>query len=348
MAVTPDFPPEDEKRVYGSANGEGGGSGYWVEAVGVDKPLSDGAGTTQVSFKVLTGESKPSKNISIRYFFNIKEMAKGIDGLGEVRELYDQAYTEDGEGANGVLTGPFKYDKVADTYYVEITWDGYVIANSGKKYQFDLGMYYGDVWDPTNDWSYDGLKIGKTEDFFAVDDPPETRTDHICIYDDGVLVGGIEPDGTVPEEKPKETTTTKPKATTTTTTTTRTTSKTTTTSTTTKDSKTTTTTTTTAPGVTSVTANDGSQNGFSWGGKTEGTVTLAGDANCDKTVDMADAVLIMQALANPNKYGVGGTDSRALTEQGKLNADVDTSSMGITSNDALKIQQYLLGIIKAF
>ena len=62
---------------------------------------------------------------------------------------------------------------------------------------------------------------------------------------------------------------------------------------------------------------------------------------------MADAVLIMQSLANPNKYDVGGTDERALTEQGKLNADVDDSSKGLTSNDALKIQQFLLGIIKS-
>ena len=349
MAVTPDFPPEDEKRVYGSANGEGGGSGYWIEAVGVDKPNlnGDGSGTTQVSFKVLTGESKPSKNISVRYFFNIKEMAKGIDGLGEVRELYDQAYTEDGEGADGVLTGPFKYDKVADTYYVEITWDGYVIANSGKKYQFDLGMYYGDTWDPSNDWSYEGLKIGKSEDFFAVDDPPETRTDHICIYDNGVLVGGIEPDGTTVEEKPKETTTTKPKTTTTTTTTSKTTTTTTTTSTTTKDNKTTTTTSTEKTTTTTTTTTDNPQIP---GTVAQGDVkvTLAGDANCDETVDMADAVLIMQALANPNKYGLSGTSDKHITSQGAANGDVDKDAAGLTSNDALKIQQFLLGIIKTF
>ena len=36
---------------------------------------------------------------------------------------------------------------------------------------------------------------------------------------------------------------------------------------------------------------------------------LYGDANCDGIVDMSDAVLIMQSLANPNKYGVNGTDS---------------------------------------
>ncbi|WP_294752096.1 glycoside hydrolase family 2 TIM barrel-domain containing protein [uncultured Ruminococcus sp.] len=74
--------------------------------------------------------------------------------------------------------------------------------------------------------------------------------------------------------------------------------------------------------------------------------TVYGDANCDGGVDMSDAVLIMQSLANPNKYGLNGTDSRHITEQGQLNGDVDTSVKGITSNDALRIQKYLLGIVK--
>ena len=56
----------------------------------------------------------------------------------------------------------------------------------------------------------------------------------------------------------------------------------------------------------------------------------------------------MQALANPNKYAVGGTEPKALTAQGNANADVDKSVEGLTVNDALKIQQYLLGIIKSF
>ena len=34
-----------------------------------------------------------------------------------------------------------------------------------------------------------------------------------------------------------------------------------------------------------------------------------GDTNCDCQVDMSDAVLIMQALANPDKYGENGKDS---------------------------------------
>ena len=62
-----------------------------------------------------------------------------------------------------------------------------------------------------------------------------------------------------------------------------------------------------------------------------------GDANNDNTVDMGDVVLIMQALANPNKY--------KLDEPGIYNADVSEAGGGITSNDALVIQKYLLGII---
>ena len=75
-------------------------------------------------------------------------------------------------------------------------------------------------------------------------------------------------------------------------------------------------------------------------------VTKWGDANCDGTVDMGDAVILMQALANPNKYGVNGTDQHRITEQGMRNADVYENGSSITTNDALSIQKYLLNIIK--
>lgn len=73
----------------------------------------------------------------------------------------------------------------------------------------------------------------------------------------------------------------------------------------------------------------------------------AGDANVDGKTDMADVVLIMQYLANPNKFGINGADEHHITEQGLFNTDVDKSSEGVTGNDALKIQQYLLGIIES-
>lgn len=64
-------------------------------------------------------------------------------------------------------------------------------------------------------------------------------------------------------------------------------------------------------------------------------VSLWGDANCDKTVNLADAVSILQSIASPDKY--------ALSAQGAANADVNLSGNGISSLDALAIQKYLLG-----
>ncbi|WP_294753020.1 serpin family protein [uncultured Ruminococcus sp.] len=68
---------------------------------------------------------------------------------------------------------------------------------------------------------------------------------------------------------------------------------------------------------------------------------ISGDVNCDGAVDMADAVLIMQALANPDKYGINGTAENHLTEQGRLNGDFNGD--GLTVGDALTIQKKLLG-----
>ena len=54
-----------------------------------------------------------------------------------------------------------------------------------------------------------------------------------------------------------------------------------------------------------------------------------GDANVDGDVNMADAVLIMQSLSNPNEY--------KLSEQGLINADYNDDG-GVTALDALEIQ----------
>ncbi len=202
MAPTPNFPPEDEKRGGDDANGGSSSSGYWVEACGIDDINADGAGVTKVSFKVCSGATKPSTKVKVRYFFNIKEISGGIDAVNTAKELYDQSSAEV-EDADGIMSGPFKYEKLADTYYVDVDWDGYAIANSGKKYQFILGLYYGDKWDPSNDWSYNGLKIYDKDDAFF-GNGNEEENPNICVYDDGVLVGGTEPDGTVPDTAKKE------------------------------------------------------------------------------------------------------------------------------------------------
>ena len=67
-----------------------------------------------------------------------------------------------------------------------------------------------------------------------------------------------------------------------------------------------------------------------------------GDANDDDGIDMGDVVIVMQALANPNKYGMEGTDDHHITKQGWVNADIIGTSSGVTTDDALAIQEYLL------
>ena len=64
---------------------------------------------------------------------------------------------------------------------------------------------------------------------------------------------------------------------------------------------------------------------------------LYGDANCDGTVDVSDAVIIMQSLSNPSKY--------KLTEEGKANGDCSNTGDGITNADALAIQRYKLQLV---
>ncbi|MCM1506402.1 MAG: cellulose 1,4-beta-cellobiosidase [Ruminococcus flavefaciens] len=64
---------------------------------------------------------------------------------------------------------------------------------------------------------------------------------------------------------------------------------------------------------------------------------LWGDTNCDGKVTLADAVLIMQALSNPNEY--------KISEQGQKNGDVVDNGNGITPIDALAIQYVDLEII---
>lgn len=84
------------------------------------------------------------------------------------------------------------------------------------------------------------------------------------------------------------------------------------------------------------------------GDKTEGTTGddtyLKGDANCDGSVDISDAVLIMQALSNPNRFGLKGSDKKHITPAGEKNADV-VGNNGITGADALEIQEYILGLV---
>ncbi|MDE6679097.1 MAG: glycoside hydrolase family 9 protein, partial [Ruminococcus sp.] len=188
MKPTKDFPPAPK-----FSGGSTGGNNYWVNACGIDDLKADGCGVTKVSLMVMTDSTKVNNDISVRYYFNSSEISD-INTV-QASKLYDQSEIE--AGATSTISGPYKYEKTPDTYYVEIKWDDYNIANSGKKYQFSVGMHYGDKWNPENDWSYDGLKIYENDSAFF-ETGNEVKVDNICVYSDGVHVGGIEPDGSSP------------------------------------------------------------------------------------------------------------------------------------------------------
>ncbi len=101
-------------------------------------------------------------------------------------------------------------------------------------------------------------------------------------------------------------------------------------------SKTTTSTTTATETTTASSATSSAATSATTSGKQE--EPLYGDANLDKKVSVADAVAILQSLANKDKF--------ELQPQGRINADCFDVGDGITANDALAIQKLDAGEIK--
>lgn len=261
-----------------------------------------GASYTEIKAWAMNHTAWPArvqKNISYRYYFDVSEVLAAGLSVDDIKvEGKSQQY---GEGKQGYaeVSGPYKYegDSTGNTYYAEVKFlDGRAIQPTGQsehrdEVQFRIsvpdaidGKPTTGAWDPSNDWSYEGV-----ED--ATDlKKPDSINSHITMYVDEILVWGEEPDGTkaVPGADLGIT-----------------------------------------PPPTTSTESSQSSSG--------GNVTLWGDSNEDGEVNLADAVLIMQTLANPAKY--------KITDQGKLNADVDTNGDGVTSGDAFVIQKYVLGLI---
>lgn len=249
--------------------------------------------------------ARVQKDISYRYFFDVSELIEAGYSIDILKvEGKSQQYRE-GEQGYAEVSGPYKYegDPSGNTYYAEIKFlDGRAIQPTGQsehrdEVQFRVsipdaidGKSTKGAWDPTNDYSYEGVT--------ATDSlkNPASYNKHIPMYINGVLVWGEEPDGTkaVPgadlgEEQQPTTGSTEPSQTETT------------------------------------------QGGIA--------AKVWGDSNCDEAVNLADAILIMQAKANPSKY--------ELSEQGAANADVYKTGDGITNGDALSIQRYLLGLVES-
>jgi len=196
MKPDENFPPEeevDEEELFSGGN-------FWVSGYCEDKPESTGAGATKLTFFVNTDSLEPHTDLSVRYYFDISEFENGhtIPSSFVLQSTYDQVQTEVDDRA-AVISKPQLYKDT--TYYVEVSWPDYAIANSNKKIQLILGMYYGDNWDPDNDWSRQGIKdIGAEYDDIVSGVELAEKCEYVCVYADGELVGGTEPDGTKPKK----------------------------------------------------------------------------------------------------------------------------------------------------
>lgn len=209
QTTAPFTPPVDDGgRGSSSGGGENDGpGGTWVEALGMDDLKADGAGVTKLSIMVKSTLAKAPENLTVRYYFNISELANLSNVQASI--ISDQVATEAAPAKSSVAQ-PVVWEKDSKVAYIELSWGDYNFANCGKKVQLTLGLYYGDKWDPTNDWSYQGLTMFENDSaFYGTGN--EKRADNICVYDGGVLIGGIEPDGTVPSTDEPTVTTTEPK-----------------------------------------------------------------------------------------------------------------------------------------
>lgn len=248
------FPPSEES-LKGEINE------YYIEA----RVVQENTARSQVEVKVYNDTSIPPKyvnNIKCRYFFNISELlAAGQDIDDIIVEIY---YDQENANTNGesyaTISEPVKWDNDG-TYYVEISWQNCEFYGT-RTFHFgliaDMDDNYQTNWDPTDDYSRQGLEISEEA---------LTITKLIPVYVDDELVWGLEP------------------------------------------------------------------------GMSEDDSALYGDANDNGTVEIADAVYVLQAIADPSN------SEFKRTSQGEINADCHKTGNGVDAEDALAIQQYRAEII---
>lgn len=295
----PDFPPTETPK--------------WDEFL-VKASINQSAGSyTELKVFAMNHSAWPArtvKNLSYNYYFDISELVDAGYSINNVsvRVGYDQHASDKGAIS---ISDPIQYS--GNIYYVKLSFaDGSVVMPTGQsehrsecQFRISIPDNIQGVWDPTNDYSYQGLTQGG-EDAMV-------ETPYITMYDGDTLIWGVEPDGTKPDPT---VTTTKPSVTTTTTTTT----------TTTATEPVTTTeqpdTTTAAPDTTTAT-NSGTT-------KQPNPNALYGDVNLDGSVTLADLVTFQ-------KQQRGALDFNAQQE---ANADCEqTETAG--SVDALDLRALL-------
>ncbi|MGN0592392.1 MAG: glycoside hydrolase family 9 protein [Ruminococcus sp.] len=175
------FPPSEES--YKGEINE-----FYIEA----RVVQETDARSQVEVKVYNDTSLPPRyidDIKCRYFFNINELLAAGQTIDDVIiEIY---YDEENANTNGesfaTISEPVKWDNNGN-YYVEINWQGCEFYGT-RTFHFgliaDMDANYQTNWDPTDDYSREGLEI--SEDTLKL-------TERIPVYVDDLLVWGAEPE----------------------------------------------------------------------------------------------------------------------------------------------------------
>lgn len=143
--------------------------------------------------------ARSSDKLSFRYFMDLSEYVSAGYNPNDIRIsiVYSAAPT-------AKISKPILYDASNNIYYCEIDLSGTKIfpgssIDHQKEAQFNIQPPAGAPWDNTNDFSYQGIM----EDSEIVKEMP--------VYENGVLIFGVEPNGTVPATpSPTATPTVKP------------------------------------------------------------------------------------------------------------------------------------------
>ncbi|HWO63457.1 MAG TPA: glycoside hydrolase family 9 protein [Umezawaea sp.] len=132
---------------------------------------------TEIKSYVLNKSAWPARtfNGSLRYYFTL-DGATTADQI-TVTTNYNQC---------GAASRPVRHS--GNVYYVEVPCTGIAPAGqSAYRKEVQVRLTSSGTWDPTNDWSYQGLPVGNVT---------PTTTSRMVLVQDGRTVWGTAPDGT--------------------------------------------------------------------------------------------------------------------------------------------------------
>ena len=291
-----DFPPVEEPK--------------WAEwEVAAVINGTPGTSYTEIKMWAMNHTAWPTrvqKDVEVRYYFDVSEVLEKGLSIDDVKvEGKSQQYSA-GEQGYATVTGPHLYK--GNIYYASIKFeDGRAIMPTGQSEHRDEVQFRISIPDAVNGQSTKGAWDPSNDPSYkGIEDATDLKkadsiNENFVMFANGAQVWGVQPDGTKGDSRADLGEIAVPQV---------------------SDGPvdkpetTTTTTVTTEP---------------------EPTASFRyGDANCDKKVDVSDAVLLARFLAEDNEVEV--------STQGKLNADVDASGQP-DQPDVTKILKFVARLI---